>query len=105
MAEVSVHQEQYRVDEDFLALLEEDFGIPMFSLNRAFMGVPPATKKQAIWVCEFYTSQTGDPEEAGRMIRAWAQSLQVGQYHPTIQGGPALTFGGSEATGFEMVGV
>ena len=105
----SVHQEQtgqHRVDEEFLALLEEDHGIGQFSLRRAFLGCPPATKKQAIEVCEFFAEKAaGDPDEAGRMVRVWAQGLKVGQYHPAIQGGPALTFGGSEATGFEMGGV
>ena len=103
----SVHQEQkgrHRVDEEFLQLLEEDYGIGQFSLRRAFLGCPPATKKQAIEVCEVFAKKVdGDPDEAGRMIRAWAQSLKVGQYHPAIQGGPALMFDGK--TGFELEGV
>ena len=109
MAETSVHQAKaakvhHRVDEEFLSLLEEDHGIPAFSLRRAFLGAPPATKRQAVEVCEVFTEKAaGDPDEAGRMIRAWAQSLKVGQYHPAIQGGPALTFEGK--TGFELEGV
>jgi len=31
----------HRVDHEFLGLLEEDFGIDFYSLNKAFMGVPP----------------------------------------------------------------
>lgn len=109
MAETSVHQAKsstrhHHVDEEFLSLLEEDYGIGLFSLNRAFLGMPPATKRQAVEVCEVFTKKAaGDPAEAGRMIRAWAQSLKVGQYHPAIQGGPALTFEGK--TGFELEGV
>jgi hypothetical protein len=38
----------HRCDYEFLGLLESDFGIDLFSLNRAFMGVPPAPKRQAI---------------------------------------------------------
>jgi hypothetical protein len=105
MDEVTIPQvDNHLVDEEFTVLLDEDFNIGSFSLNRAFTGSPSATKKQAIEICEFYTEQAdGDPVEAGRMIRAWAQSLKVGQYHPAIQGGPALTFGGK--TGFEIEGV
>ena len=45
----------HRCDFEFLELLEEDFGISRFSLRQAFMGVPPAPKKQAIEVCEWAT--------------------------------------------------
>lgn len=96
--------DKHLVDEGFLALLDEDYGVGLFSLNRAFTGTRPAGKKDAIAICEFYTEKSdGDPVEAGRMIRAWAQRLKVGQYHPAIQGGPVLTFGGK--TGFELEGV
>src|SRR5687767_1617925 len=54
-----------RCDEDFLELLEEDFGIDAYSLVKAFMGVPPAAKKEAIALCEWaILSAGGDPERA-----------------------------------------
>ena len=101
MAETSVHRttRHHRVDEEFLTLLEEDYGIPAFSLRRAFLGMPPAPKKQATEVCEWATGKTNDPDEAGRMVRAWAKNRQVGQYHPAITGAPVPTFAGQEAEG------
>ena len=82
----------HRCDYGFLELLEEDFGISQFSLRQAFMGVPPAPKKQAIEVCEWATRRAGDAEEAGRMIRGWARNRQVGMYHPAILDAPELTY-------------
>ena len=55
----------HRCDYSFLELLEEDFGIRQFSLRQAFMGVPPAPKKQAIEVCEWAIRRADDPVEAG----------------------------------------
>lgn len=97
MAEASVHHangstRNHRVDEEFLLLLEEDFGIPAFSLHRAFLGMPPAPKRQAIEVCEWAKGKTDDPEEAGRMVRGWARRRGVGQYHPAITGAPETTY-------------
>jgi hypothetical protein len=43
----------HRVDEAFLELLEEDFGIPEFALSNAFMGFPREPKKSAIRLCEW----------------------------------------------------
>jgi hypothetical protein len=94
MAKASVHRStrHHRCDFSFLELLEEDFGISQFSLRQAFMGVPPASKKQAIEVCEWATRRAGDAEEAGRMIRGWARNRQVGMYHPAILDAPELTY-------------
>lgn len=90
----------HRVDEDFLALLEEDFGIPLFSLNRAFLGMPPEPKKEAIALCEWAVRVTsGDPDEAGDALRAWARKHKQGQYSPRLQDGHVATFGGVEARG------
>src|SRR5215216_1488396 len=64
----------HRVDHEFLGLLNEDFGIDFYSLNQAFMGVPPAPKRQAISLCEWaMKAARGDVEEAGRALRAWAK--------------------------------
>jgi hypothetical protein len=80
----------HRVDHQFLELLEEDFGIDAHSLHKAFMGVPPAPKKQAIAVCEWATrSAAGDVEEAGKALRAWAQKRGVGAYNPVLLAAPA----------------
>jgi hypothetical protein len=83
----------HRCDFAFLELLKEDFGISQVSSRQAFMGVPPAPKKQAIEVCEWAIRVAGgDPEEAGRIVRGWARNRQVGMYHPTIVGAPELTY-------------
>lgn len=94
----------HRVDEEFLDILHEDFGIPKFSLVRAFDGVPPAPKKQAIAICEWALKKAGgDPDAAADRLRGWAKRRKVGRYHPNLVGAPPLTFGGK--TGFELEGV
>jgi hypothetical protein len=82
----------HRCNFGFLELLEEDFGISQFSLRQAFMGVPPAPKKQAIEVCEWATRRAGNPEEAGRMVRGWAKNRAVGMYDPAILDALELTY-------------
>ena len=82
----------HRCDEAFLELLEDDFEIDLYSLNRAFMGVPPAPKKQAIQLCEWATRAAGgDPEEeAGRALRAWAKKYRAGLYDRRMVEAPPL---------------
>ena len=71
----------HRVDHEFLGLLNEDFGIDFFSLNKAFMGCPPAPKKAAIALCEWAVrSAKGDSEEAGKALRCWAKKNGKGAY-------------------------
>jgi hypothetical protein len=71
----------HRVDEAFLALLEEDYGIDAYSLHKAFLGVPPAPKKQAIALCEWaIRAAKGDVEEDGKALRAWAKKSGKGTY-------------------------
>lgn len=83
----------HRCDERFLEILEEDFGIDRYSLNQAFMGVPPEPKKEAIALCEWAVRAAGgDPDEAGDALRAWARKNGRGLYHPAIVGGPELTW-------------
>ena len=94
---------RHRCDEDFLELLEQDYGIAQFSLRQAFLGMPPAPKKQAIEVCEWAVSNSMDPDGRGRMVRGWAKNRKVGQYHPAIIAAPPATFDGR--TGFELEGV
>jgi hypothetical protein len=90
----------HRVDEDFLGILEEDFGISQFALRSAFLGVPPAPKKEAIELCEWaIRSAGGDPDEAGDALRAWARKNRRGQFDPRLQDGEPATFGGVEAQG------
>jgi hypothetical protein len=80
----------HRVDEEFLALLEQDFGVDTYSLHKAFMGVPPAPKKQAIAVCEWaIRSAAGDVDEADEALRAWAHKRGVGAYNPNLLAAPA----------------
>src|SRR5919199_6228975 len=82
----------HRVDYEFLGLLNEDFGIDYYSLNKAFMGVPPAPKRQAIYLCEWaIKAGKGDVEEAGQALRAWAKKHGTGLYNRRIVEGPALT--------------
>lgn len=114
MAEESVSREgrertdrstrHHRCDYPFLELLEEDFGIRQFSLRCAFMGCPPAPKKQAIALCEWAARASGgDADKAGEALRGWARKNGRGMHHPAITGAPPLAFGGR--TGFEMEGV
>jgi hypothetical protein len=71
----------HRCDDAFLGLLEEDFGIDAYSPHRAFMGVPPAAKKEAIALCEWaIRSAGGDAERAGDALRAWAEKHGRGGY-------------------------
>jgi hypothetical protein len=66
----------HRVDEDFLELLEEDFGIPFFALSNAFMGFPAEPKKSAIALCE-WAARTDDP---ARALLAWARKNGRGTF-------------------------
>lgn len=83
-----------RVDEDFLALLEEDFGIEQQDLRAAFYGAPAAPKKQAIAICEWATYNAGCPEQAGDAIRAWAKRRGVGVYKRALVDAPPLEWEG-----------
>jgi hypothetical protein len=87
----------HRVDHEFLGLLEEGFGIDFYSLNSAFMGVPSAPKKQAIQLCEWaLRSAKGDPEEAGKALRAWAKKNSKGAYNRSLLEGPEATYEDNE---------
>jgi hypothetical protein len=66
----------HRVDEAFLELLEEDFGIPEFALSNAFMGFPAEPKKSAIALCE-WAVRADDP---GRALLAWARKNHRGTF-------------------------
>jgi hypothetical protein len=66
----------HRVDEAFLVLLEEDFGIPKFVLSNAFMGFPAEPKKSAIALCE-WASKADDP---ARALLAWARKNHRGTF-------------------------
>jgi hypothetical protein len=80
---------EYRVDEDFLALLEEDYEINQYSLRKAFDGVPLAPKKQAIALCEWaIRTAQGNVDEAGDALRAWARKNKVGAYDPRLINAP-----------------
>ena len=82
-----------RCDYEFLGLLEEDFGLDLFSLNRAFMGVPATPKKQAIALCEWaIRAAKGDALEAGKALRAWAKKNSQGQYDRRLLEAPETTY-------------
>jgi hypothetical protein len=70
----------HRVDEDFLELLEEDFGISTFTLSNAFMGFPAEPKKSAIALCE-WASRADDPTRA---LLAWARKHGRGTFRPDV---------------------
>lgn len=90
----------HRVDEPFLELLEEDFGIPAFDLNASLLGTPPEPKRGAIAICEWAVRVAGgDTEEAGRALRAWARKHGKGTYDPRLNDQEPPTFGGHEARG------
>jgi hypothetical protein len=77
----SVHRttRHHRCDEDFIELLEEDFGIPAYALSNAFMGVPAEPKKEAIALCE-WASRTDNP---ARALLAWARKNHRGTFRPS----------------------
>jgi hypothetical protein len=68
----------HRVDDRFLKLLEEDFGMPAFALSNAFMGCPAEPKKSAIALCE-WAARTDDP---ARALLAWARKNGRGTFRP-----------------------
>ena len=72
----------HRVDEAFLVLLEEDFGIPEFALSNAFMGVPAEPKKSAIALCE-WAVRADDPTRA---LLAWARKNDRGTFRLDLAG-------------------
>ena len=87
----------HRVDEAFLALLEEDYGIEQYSLRKAFYGMPAAPKKQAIAVCEWaIQAAAGDVEEASKALRAWARKRGVGLYSRQLLETPEITYEANE---------
>ena len=77
----------HRVDEEFVGLLHEDFGIEVWELQAAFIGVPSVPKLQAIRLCRWVERTTDDIGERGRMLRSWARKNNKGSYHPNIVGG------------------
>lgn len=79
----------HRADEAFLDLLAEDFGVDAYSLRKAFMGVPPAPKRQCIELCEWAQEHAdGDPERMGALLRGWAKRRGVGAYDPRLLEAP-----------------
>lgn len=74
---------RYRCTEEFVQLLAEDFGIPEFALNMAFMGVPAEPKKGAIALCE-WAAGTDDP---ARALLSWARKNGRGTFCPDVAGG------------------
>ena len=88
---------QIRCDHEFLGLLNEDFGIDFYSLNQAFMGVPSAPKKRAIALCEWAArAGDGDPDEAGKALRAWAKKNAKGLYDRRLIEAPETTYEDNE---------
>lgn len=72
----------HRVDDDFLELLFEDFGIPRFALSSAFLGFPAEPKKGAIALCE-WAVRADDP---ARALLAWARKNGRGTFRPDLAG-------------------
>lgn len=97
MIETSVHRttRHHRCDDAFLEILEEDFGIDRYSLNKAFMGVPAAPKREAIALCEWaIRTAAGDTDEAGNALRAWARKHGRGLYARRLVEAPEATYNG-----------
>jgi hypothetical protein len=70
----------HRVDDEFLELLEEDFGIPRYALVNAFFGVPAEPKKEAIALCEWAARVA--PDEPARALLSWARKNGRGTFRP-----------------------
>jgi hypothetical protein len=70
----------HRVDDRFLRLLEEDFGIPEFALSNAFMGMPAEPKKSAIALCEWAVGA----DDPARALLAWARKNGRGTFRPDV---------------------
>ena len=68
----------HRVDDEFLGLLEEDYGLSRFALENAFMGLPREPKKAAIAVAE-WAARSDDPDKA---LLAWARKNGRGTFRP-----------------------
>jgi hypothetical protein len=67
-----------RCTHEFIALLQEDFGITRHALINAFMGMPAEPKKQAIAVCEWAIRA----EDPARALLAWARKHGRGTFRP-----------------------
>jgi hypothetical protein len=70
----------HRVDEAFLELLEEDFGISTFTLSNAFMGFPAEPKKLAIAIAGWAAEQ----DQPERALLAWARKHGRGTFRPDV---------------------
>ncbi len=70
----------HRVDHDFVALLEDDFGIARHALINAFMGVPAAPKREAIALCKWAVRVA--PDDPARALLAWARKNRRGTFRP-----------------------
>jgi hypothetical protein len=63
-----------RCTEEFVQLLEDDFGTPMFALNNAFMGFPREPKKSAIKLSAWAARQ----EDPAKALLAWTRKNPPG---------------------------
>jgi hypothetical protein len=70
----------HRCTREFLELLEEDFGISVFVLNNAFMGVPAKPKNSATALCD-WALRADDPAKA---LLAWARKNHRGPFRPDV---------------------
>ena len=66
----------HRVDDRFLELLHEDFGIPRHALVNAFLGFPAEPQKSAIKLCAWAARQ----EDPARALLAWARKNRRGTF-------------------------
>ena len=87
------------VDEDFLTILEKDFGIDEFALRRVFLVGIPAPKREAIELCEWAATKD-DPERA---LRNWAKKHGRSAYDRRTQDPEPPTWNGRAH--YEMAGV
>jgi hypothetical protein len=93
----------HRADADFLNIMAEDFGVSYWELNQAFGGFPATPKKQALEIAFWAADRTGDPEERGRMIRAWSRKHGHGFYRASQHDQEPPTYGGFDPA--ELQGV
>lgn len=89
----------HRCTPEFLELMAQDFGVSYWELNQSFGGFPATPKKQAVRVALWAADKSDDPDERGRMIRAWAKKHGHGFYRANQHDQEPPTFDGEPLSG------
>jgi hypothetical protein len=73
-----------RCTDEYIELLSEDFGIPVWVLASAFMGMPRVRKDVALFVCAL----AGDMPDPARAVIRWAKLGGRGAWSVAEGGSP-----------------